>query len=327
MFSNWMYEDNPRPYNSFGNGSGMRVSPVGWFFNTLEETLAEAERSAAVTHNHPEGVKGAQTIASAVFLGRTGGSKEEIKHYIETTFKYDLNRDCDDIRPNYYFNETCQGSVPEAIIAFLDSWDFESAIRLAVSLGGDSDTIAAMTGSIAEAFYGGVPQWIADEVIKRLPENFIEVINRFDKNLREGKSINHNFNERPKFTPDNIISLLPDEVFVFGSNLAGHHGGGAAWTALNKFGAIYGQGIGLQGQSYAIPTMQGGVETIVPYVDEFIDFAKKHPEKFFYVTRIGCGIAGFRDEEIAPLFKKALNLHNVSFPESFVDEMTKKLNQ
>jgi len=183
MFHNWMYEDNPQPYNSFGNGSGMRVSPVGWFFKTLEETLAEAEQSAAVTHNHPEGIKGAQAIASAVFLARTGKSKEEIKHYIETTFKYDLNRDCDDIRPNYYFNETCQGSVPEAIIAFLDSWDFESAIRLAVSLGGDSDTIAAMTGSIAETFYGGVPQFIADEVIKRLPDEFIEVINRFNSFL------------------------------------------------------------------------------------------------------------------------------------------------
>ena len=183
MFHKWMYEDNPQPYNSFGNGSGMRVSPVGWFFKTLEETLAEAEQSAAVTHNHPEGIKGAQAIASAVFLARTGKSKEEIKHYIETTFKYDLNRDCDDIRPNYYFNETCQGSVPEAIIAFLDSWDFESAIRLAVSLGGDSDTIAAMTGSIAETFYGGVPQFIADEVIKRLPDEFIEVINRFNSFL------------------------------------------------------------------------------------------------------------------------------------------------
>ena len=128
----------------------------------------------------------------------------------------------------------------------------------------------------------------------------------------------NNLQNRPKFTPENINALSPDEVFVFGSNLAGRHGSGAARAALDKFGAIYGQGVGLQGQSYAIPTMQGGVETIVPYVDEFIDFAKAHPEKFFYVTRIGCGIAGFRDEEIAPLFEKARNLDNVCLPESFV---------
>ena len=129
--------------------------------------------------------------------------------------------------------------------------------------------------------------------------------------------------KRSNFTPYQINSLSSDEIFVFGSNLAGHHGGGAARTALNKFGAVYGQGIGLQGQSYAIPTMQGGIETIIPYVDEFIDFAKSHPEKFFYVTRIGCGIAGFRDEDIAPLFNKALNLDNVCLPETFVRELDK----
>jgi hypothetical protein len=123
---------------------------------------------------------------------------------------------------------------------------------------------------------------------------------------------------RPAFTPDSINSLSSDEVFVFGSNLAGHHAGGAARTAFKKFGAIYGQGVGLQGQSYAIPTMQGGAETIAPYVDEFIDFAKEHPDLFFYVTRIGCGIAGFKDGEIAPLFRKALELSNVCLPESFV---------
>jgi hypothetical protein len=124
--------------------------------------------------------------------------------------------------------------------------------------------------------------------------------------------------KKPEFTPDQIDSLSPDEVFVFGSNLAGHHAGGAARAALENFGAIYGRGTGIQGQSYAIPTMQGGVETIAPYVDEFITYAKHHPEKLFYVTRIGCGIAGFRDEEIAPLFREALGLENVCLPESFV---------
>ena len=123
--------------------------------------------------------------------------------------------------------------------------------------------------------------------------------------------------ERPACTPDMITELRPDEIFVFGSNLAGMHGGGAAYAAWRKFGAIMGQGVGLQGQSYGIPTMQGGVETIKPYVDEFITFAKDHPELFFYVTRIGCGIAGFRDEEIAPLFAAAKGVSNICLPESF----------
>lgn len=124
--------------------------------------------------------------------------------------------------------------------------------------------------------------------------------------------------ERPAFTPEHITVLAADEIFVFGSNLGGNHGGGAALVAWKKFGAIYGQGVGLQGQSYGIPTMHGGVEAIAPYVDEFIEFAEAHPEYFFYVTRIGCGIAGFTDREIAPLFKKALNLKNVCLPETFV---------
>lgn len=128
----------------------------------------------------------------------------------------------------------------------------------------------------------------------------------------------YNALERPAFTPDNITSLQPDEVFVFGSNLEGLHGGGAAYYAFRHFGAMMGCGVGLRGQSYAIPTMQGGVETIKPYVDEFIGFAKEHPELFFYVTRIGCGIAGFRDKEIAPLFSEALLVENICLPESFI---------
>ena len=126
-----------------------------------------------------------------------------------------------------------------------------------------------------------------------------------------------------RFTPNFITELKPNEVFVFGSNLSGSHGGGAALVALEKFGAVWGQGVGLQGQSYAIPTMQGGVETIRPYVDEFIQFAKEHPELTFYVTRIGCGIAGFRDQEIAPLFSKAMQLENVILPKTFWEELEK----
>lgn len=179
MFRNWLREEEPKPYNSFGNGSAMRVSPVGWAFDTLEETLEAAKRSAEVTHNHPEGIKGAQATAACIYLARTGKTKQEIKEYIEQTFGYNLNRTCDEIRPDYHFDVTCQGSVPESIIAFLESTDFENAVRLAVSLGGDADTMGAITGGIAEAFYGGVPKHIRKEVLKRLPNDFIGVMSKF----------------------------------------------------------------------------------------------------------------------------------------------------
>ena len=179
MFRSWLREDDPKPYNSFGNGSAMRVSPIGWAFNTLEETLEAAKTSADITHNHPEGIKGAQATASCIFMARTGKSKKEIKEYIEQTFGYDLSRTCDEIRPTYQFDVTCQGSVPESIIAFLESTDFENAVRLAVSLGGDADTMGAITGGIAEAYYGGVPQHIRKEVLKRLPNDFVDVLQKF----------------------------------------------------------------------------------------------------------------------------------------------------
>lgn len=141
LFYEWLREDEPKPYNSFGNGSAMRVSPVGWAFDTLEETLKAAKQSAEITHNHPEGIKGAQAVAASIFLARTGMSKQAIKQYVETHFGYDLNRTCDEIRKTYRFDETCQGSMPKSIIAFLESTDYESAIRLTISLGGDADTM------------------------------------------------------------------------------------------------------------------------------------------------------------------------------------------
>ena len=178
-FSRWLRSENPRPYNSWGNGSAMRVSPVGWAFGSLEETLEMAKRSAEVTHNHPEGIKGAQATAACIYLARTGKSKEEIKAYVERTFGYDLSRMCDEIRPQYDFDVSCQGSVPESIIAFLESTDYESAVRLAVSLGGDADTMGAIAGGIAEAYYGEIPDYICEEALKRLPEEFVEVMKRF----------------------------------------------------------------------------------------------------------------------------------------------------
>ena len=179
MFFEWLQEYDPKPYNSFGNGSAMRVSPAGWAFDTLEETLSAAKQSAEVTHNHPEGIKGAQSVAAAIYLARTGKSKQEIKQYIEMNFGYDLDRTCDEIRKTYQFDETCQGSVPESIIAFLESTDYENAIRLTISLNGDADTMGAITGGIAEAFYKEIPSYIKEEVLKRLPDEFIGIMKQF----------------------------------------------------------------------------------------------------------------------------------------------------
>ena len=183
MFRVWLFspfEADHKPYNSFGNGSGMRVSPCGFYAQSLDEAMELAKLSAEVSHNHPEGIKGAQAIAAAVFLARQHASKEEIREYIESTFGYDLHRTCDQIRPDYEFDETCQRSCPEAIIAFLDSHDFESAIRLAVSLGGDADTIAAMTGGIAAAYYG-IPDDMALKAIDYLHADMVEVVAKFEK--------------------------------------------------------------------------------------------------------------------------------------------------
>lgn len=187
-FNSWLWSKNPQPYNSWGNGSAMRVSPVGWVFDSLEETLVAAKRSAEVTHNHPEGIKGAQATAACIFWARKGRSKAEIKKYVEALFGYDLNRTCNEIRPTYQFEPSCQKTVPESIIAFLESTDFESAIRLAVSLGGDADTMGAITGGIAEAFYGGVPEYIKTEVLKRLPNEFKDVMQRFYQRYVENTS-------------------------------------------------------------------------------------------------------------------------------------------
>ncbi len=179
MFRKWAGSDSMGPYNSFGNGSAMRVSPVAWAFDSLEDVLKAAKMSAEVTHNHPEGIKGAQATAGAAFLARKGGSKKEIKAFVVDTFDYDLDRTLEEIRPEYYFDVTCQGSVPESIIAFLESSDYESAVRNAVSLGGDSDTMGAITGAIAEAYYAGVPDDITREVWGYLDEQLTYVLQKF----------------------------------------------------------------------------------------------------------------------------------------------------
>ena len=170
------------PYGSWGNGSAMRSSAVGWFFDTLEETERVAKISAEITHNHPEGIKGAQATAAAIFLARTGKSKQEICAYIEERFGYDLHKTWEYWHPIYGWEDSCQGTVPQALICFLDSTDFEDAIRKAVSLGGDSDTLACITGGVAEAFYGGVPEAIASRVLQKVPLAFKKILDAMKKN-------------------------------------------------------------------------------------------------------------------------------------------------
>jgi len=180
-FSKWALSDTLEPYYSYGNGSAMRVSPVGFASKHWEEALKQAKKSAEATHNHPEGIKGAQAVAGAVFLARQGESKRSIKEKIEKSFNYDLGQSLDSIRPDYKFDVTCQGSVPQAIRAFLESDGFENAIRLAVSIGGDSDTIACICGGIAQAFYGKVPDNIAMQALATLDARLKKVLLDFNR--------------------------------------------------------------------------------------------------------------------------------------------------
>lgn len=187
MFIQWLADDHPEPYGSFGNGSAMRVSAAAWFFNDMDVVRHVARVTAEVTHNHPEGIKGAEATAAAIFLAREEMGKEEIRNYIEQEFGYDLHRSLDDIRPKYTFDVSCQGSVPEAILCFLEGEDFEDAVRLAVSMGGDSDTMAAIAGSIADA-YTSVPAYLASGMIPYLDENLWNILMRCEDHIAEMES-------------------------------------------------------------------------------------------------------------------------------------------
>ena len=181
-FSRWLRSRDPQPYGSCGNGSAMRVSSAAWLFDDLTTVRRMARLSAEVTHDHPEGIKGAEATACAIFLARTGSSKEDIRDFTETIFDYDLSRSCDQIRPGYHHVETCQETVPEAITAFLEGESFEDVIRTAVSLGGDCDTLTCIAGSIAEGFYG-VPEALRREARSRLTPDLLEILERFDRRL------------------------------------------------------------------------------------------------------------------------------------------------
>ena len=181
-FCTWMMKNDTEPYGSFGNGSAMRVSPVAWFAGSLDECEKLAAATAEVTHDHPEGIKGAQATATAIFLARTGHGKEEIKAYVEREFGYDLSRSCDEIRPTYHHVESCQETVPQAITAFLESCDFEDALRTAVSLGGDSDTIADMAGAIAETYYGADRE-MKDIALSYLDQDLLDIAEEFERRI------------------------------------------------------------------------------------------------------------------------------------------------
>lgn len=186
-FFHWAERGDRGPYNSFGNGSAMRVPAVAYAFDSLDEVLAEAARSAEVTHNHPEGIKGAQATAAAIFMARRGETKGRIKQSLEGMFGYNLSEPLDDIRPGYEFDETCQGTVPAALIAFLESSDYEDAVRRAISLGGDADTLACITGGVAEAHYGGVPQHIATSALALLDDHLRGIVAQFCERFDIGR--------------------------------------------------------------------------------------------------------------------------------------------
>ena len=185
MFYQWLHTREPKPYGSFGNGSAMRVASAGWLFDTLEETRHMARLTAEVTHNHPEGIKGAEATASAIWMARNGSSKDGIRDYIVQEFGYDLSRTCDEIRPTYYHIETCQQTVPEAITAFMEGKDFEDVVRTAVSLGGDCDTLTCIAAGMAEAMYK-IPEIMERECRARLPEDMKAILDRFNE-VKKGK--------------------------------------------------------------------------------------------------------------------------------------------
>lgn len=191
-FRRWLINEDTEPYNSYGNGSAMRVSPIGFYAKTLDETLRLAKISAEVTHNHPEGIKGAQATAASIFMARQGASKTEIRDYIESTFQYDLHRTVDEMRPRYNFTEICQTSVPESIICYLESDTWEETVRKAISMGGDADTMACIAGGIAAATPGmSVPDAIADRCYWILDPQLRQTLNRFDLMLEKRKKTNN----------------------------------------------------------------------------------------------------------------------------------------
>ena len=312
--------------DSKGNGCGMRVSPVGFFAKSIEETMALAKESALLTHNSPEGIAGAQAIAVAVFMAKEKNPKEEIKAFIEKTFGYNLGMSNDGVRKfigaldsaghTHREREWAENTCPVAITAFLNSGDYEETIRTAISYGGDVDTIACMAGGIAAAYYG-VPQEIIDCVAPYLPKDIIDVINEFDGLELENRN-----------TPSQIDRWAKEgHVLVYGSGkeFTGKTKGRTAlrdnettgYMADRRFGSKH-QLEGLAGNSYAIPTVGATLEEIGESVGRFMDFANAHPQLTFIVTNVGCSSkAGYSPTDIAPLFKGVTGNANIMLPKEF----------
>lgn len=314
--------------NSKGNGCGMRVSPIGFWAKSIDEAMSLAKESAIITHNSPEGITGAQAIATAVFMAKEQRDKEEIKQFVEKTFGYDLNLSHEEIwsKVNEYDNvnkmrrerEWAENTCPVAIIAFLNSNSYEECIRTAISYGGDVDTIACMAAGIAAAYYG-VPDEIIKEVAAYLPQDIIEIVNEFDGLKLENRNTPATFDRWVK----------SGHILVYGSGkeISGKTKGGtplrdnesAGYIADRRFRSKH-QIEGLCGDSYAIPTVGVTVEQIKEAVERFITFVKEHPELIFLVTNIGCSKkAGFSPCEIAPLFADLASCPNVYLPKEFRD--------
>ena len=312
--------------NSKGNGCGMRVSPIGFWAKSIDEAMSLAEESAIITHNSPEGIAGAQAIATAVFMAKEQRGKEEIKQFVEKTFGYDLDLSYEEIwsKVNEYDNvnkmrrerEWAENTCPVAIIAFLNSNSYEECIRTAISYGGDVDTIACMAGGMAAAYYG-VPDEIIKEAAAYLPQDIIEIVNEFDGLQLENRN-----------TPSQIDRWVKKgHILVYGSGkeISGETKAGtplrdnesAGYIADRRFRSKH-QLEGLCGDSYAIPTVGATKVEVEAAVARFIVVVKEHPELIFLVTNIGCSKkAGFTPEEIAPMFKAVANNANVYLPKEF----------
>ena len=316
--------------NSKGNGCGMRVSPIGFWAKSIDEAMSLAKESAIITHNSPEGIAGAQAIATAVFMAKEQRGKEEIKQFVEKTFGYDLDLSYEEIwsKVNEYDNvnkmrrerEWAENTCPVAIIAFLNSNSYEECIRTAISYGGDVDTIACMAGGMAAAYYG-VPDEIIKEAAAYLPQDIIEIVNEFDGLQLENRN-----------TPSQIDRWVKKgHILVYGSGkeISGETKAGtplrdnesAGYIADRRFRSKH-QLEGLCGDSYAIPTVGATKVEVEAAVARFIVVVKEHPELIFLVTNIGCSKkAGFTPEEIAPMFKAVANNANVYLPKEFREVM------
>lgn len=324
FFKSWMKGDTDIPNNSIGNGCGMRVSPIGFYAETLSEVLKLAKESAIISHNSEEGIRGAQTIAAATFLAKQQTPKEEIKAYIEKDFGYNLHLTDEEIIEKVSKlrhgdkkkgipseREFAENTCPLAIIAFLVTNDYESCIRKAISYDVDTDTVACMAGGIAAAYYG-VPKDIVNDVADFLPQEIIDIINEFD-----GLELSNN-----RITPS-VYNRWGD-ILVYGSS----EDGKGEVTSLNISRYFEGKPSvteGLSGRAYAIPTVGKSFNQIKANIKRFCEFAKANQDKTFLVTKIGCAEkVGYTPSDIAPLFKKIANLPNVYLPKDFRNELEAK---